>query len=846
DVPELRGRAVRLAEARAAAREELAETLIALGRHPEAVSSLLEVVAAEPLREHPRGLLMRALYGAGRQAEALAVYEEGRRLLADELGTDPSAELAEIQLRILRGVAEPGRVEGVAVESAAETSRGRLPAQLTSFVGREEDVGRVAALSAEARLVTLLGPGGAGKTRLSVEVGRRLSGEIVFVDLAPVAAGAGDGALAQAVNGALGLREAGVLPGGQQAEPVERLTMALSGREITLVLDNCEHVIGGAAAFTGGLLAACPGLRVIATSREALGVTGERVWPVRQLGVPEADDVDAVAAPAVRLFADRAAAVDPGFVVDAANVAAVVRICSALDGQPLAIELAAARLRTLTVQEVADRLGDRFRLLSRGDRSKSPRHQTLRAVVEWSWGLLDEQEQTLARRLTVFNGGFLARSAESVCDADEDVLLDLADKSLIVRGADGRFRMLDTIGAYCAERLADAGEAERLRRAHAEHFLAVAAEADAGLRTAEQVGLLDRLAAEGGNLSAALRWSIENDEDLALRYVQTLSGFWWLRGERSEAAEAARILLDKTGGFPKPGREEEFVACVANLALGSQPADDLPELVERANLLLNGFRRRLRQPFLLAMWALAAGPPDGYEGAEENDLLDRRRPQFEGEPWGEALMRLGLGFMRMFTGAPQDAAAPLNEALAAFSALGERWGMTQTQDALATLAEITGDFDTAIDLRERALALLEELGTATDTAEMLVRRADLLARTGRVTEARADYVRAGEIARRSGAQGVTADVYRGHGDLAFRDGDLAEAEARYVQAMAACPPRWYSAELIARCHLGLARVFQARGDADAARHSARQAAEAASHHFTKSLITEAARLLSTL
>ncbi|WP_344833681.1 BTAD domain-containing putative transcriptional regulator [Actinocorallia longicatena] len=844
DVPEARGQALRLEEARIAAQELRAETLMDLGRHAEVVAELRELVEAHPLRERLRALLMRSLYGSGRQAEALEAYERARRMLADELGADPSKELADVHLRILRAEPEPG-------PPVAPVGKGpgpRLPAQLTSFVGRDEELDRIEGLLGASRLVTLLGPGGAGKTRLSIEIGARLGGEVAFVDFAPLAAGSGQDLLAQAANTALGLREVGVLPAGQRAEPVERLTAALADRDLVLILDNCEHVVAEAAVFAGGLLTACDRLRVIATSREPLAVTGETLWPVRQLAVPpeRAPFEEAAGAPAVRLFTDRAAAVRPGFAVTEDNLGAVVRICSSLDGQPLAIELAAARLRTLTAQEVADRLGDRFRLLSRGDRSKNPRHQTLRAVVEWSWGLLAEEEQVLSRRLTVFTGGFTAAAAETVCGADEDVLLDLADKSLIVRGADGRFRMLDTIAAFCAEKREETGEGKRLRDAHAAHFLAFVTEANDHMRTAEQIVWLDRLTAEHGNLSAALNWAAATDLELALRYVDMLSAYWWLRGNRSEGAAVANTLLAKLGGVPLPGFEEEYVACVANLALGSIPAPALPDMIRRSDTVLNTLGRALHQPFLLAMWALAAGPPDDY-GDRMEEILEARHDQFAHEPWGLALMKLGIGFMNLFSSNDDDAESHLWQALAEFGALGERWGMTQTQDALATLFENTGDLERALALREEALVLIRELGTGADTAEMLMRRADILLLQDRTADARDGFRQAEEVARRSGSMGVLADVHRGLGDIALGEGDLAAAQDRYEQALEDCPPRWYSAELVARCHLGLARVARGRGDAEAARrHVGTAEAAVADYFFNKPIHDAAEEILAGL
>jgi DNA-binding SARP family transcriptional activator len=330
DLPFARAQAVRLEELRVGAVEDRVEAELALGGDPTLVAELEQLVAAYPLGERLRGQLMRALYAGGRQAEALAVLEDGRRTLAEELGADPSAELAAVHLAVLR--ADPTLAPGAG--RGAVTAPQGLPAQLTSFVGRAEEVRRVGKLLGEARLVTLTGPGGAGKTRLAVEAAGREPGDVCFVELAPVADGAD---LPQALLGALGLRDAGLLspPGPQRRGPPDstaRLVAALSDRRMLLVLDNCEHLVEAAARLSQRLLSACPMLRILATSREALGITGETLWPVPALALPPpgTPPAEAIGYPAVRLFADRAAAVRPDFAVDAADTPTALRLLSAL------------------------------------------------------------------------------------------------------------------------------------------------------------------------------------------------------------------------------------------------------------------------------------------------------------------------------------------------------------------------------------------------------------------------------------------------------------------------------------------------------------------------------------
>src|SRR6266545_4481255 len=297
-------------------------------------------------------------------------------------------------------------------------------------------------------------------------------------------------------------------------DPLDRLLAALGGAgALLLLLDNCEHLVAASAHLAEQVLGACPGVRILATSREPLALTGEVLAPVGPLPAPPAGNgADPLDFAAVRLFADRAAAVRPGFAVTAANAAPVGEVCRRLDGLPLAIELATARLRTLPVEQIAARLGDRFRLLSGGSRTALPRHQTLQAVVDWSWDLLDEAEQRLARRLSVFLDGATLEAAEAVCGGDLDVLGALVDKSFVTLGDDGRYRMLETIRAYAAERLAEAGEAEATRDAHARYLLELVEAAEPHLRRHEQLIWLDRVTAERDNLAAALRWAVDRGD----------------------------------------------------------------------------------------------------------------------------------------------------------------------------------------------------------------------------------------------------------------------------------------------------------------------------------------------
>ncbi|MFI6228795.1 BTAD domain-containing putative transcriptional regulator [Micromonospora echinospora] len=880
--PFVAAQVARLTELRLGIVAEYAEAALSAGDPHAPIGLLSEAIAAHPLRERLRGQLMRALHAAGRSAEALRVYADLRRTLAGELGVEPSAELAAVHLAVLRDE----RGDPVSPPSA------RLPAQLSSFVGREGELARVAALLDAGRLVTVTGPGGVGKTRLAIETAGRRAGEVCFVDLAPLPAGA---RVAPVLLDAFGLRESGLgLPGvtraplagphagrasadgtgpvgaaagqlgtgpvGAAAGPVvadapvggadpavTRLVTALSDRRMLLLLDNCEHVVADAAPVVRALLAAGPHLRILATSREPLGLTGELLCPLSPLPVPppEVPAGTVATAPAVRLFADRAAAVRPDFVLDGDTVDTVRRICAALDGLPLAIELAAVRIRALSLAEVAARLDDRFRLLSRGDRTAAPRHQTLHAVVRWSWDLLSDAERRLLRRLTVFAGGATVAAAEQVCgggrgsrgpllpfSAEEgspattrggcepdtaELLAALVDRSLLEHAA-GRYRMLETVRSFGAERLAESGEDDALRRAHATHFLRLAIRADGYLRREEQVDWLHRLRTEHRNLDAALRWAVTADPPLAMRLVGALSAYWYLRGLRGEIAPLAEQVLHVVGPEPPDGLTEEYVLCVMYAVSGGSGAG-LADHVRRATVLVDAMEHPPRQPFLHVLWAQFAGPP----GAE----LPRRRRLIGTDPWSQALGHFGNGFLALFQGVVDTAESELRQALTGFRTVGDRWGVSQALDGLATIAAWRGADDECLALRDEALGLVRQLGAYEEVADLHCRRAERLLCVGDADAARVEYGQAAEMARRGGMSALAAQVAWGLGEVARLTGDLVEARRRQTEALARVADGWTGGEVRVAVLTALGRVAQADGDSDEARRRHRAALDAA-------------------
>ncbi|MET8906094.1 BTAD domain-containing putative transcriptional regulator [Micromonospora sp. NPDC004551] len=712
----------RLEGLRLGALEDRFDAEISLGQGAELVGELTDLVAAHPVRERLVAALMRALMAAGRDTEALLAYQRARESLADALGVDPSPELSALHVALLRG--ESGR-------RREENRKTNLRAELTTYVGKDADVAAVRELVAEHRLTTLIGPGGSGKTRLATETARTLLGELPdgawLVELASIGA---DGDVAQATLTGLSLRDA-LLGGAPNMELTDRLIAAIHDREALLILDNCEHVIESAAAFAHRVLGECQRLRILATSREPLGITGEALWLVEPLALPEGDAApgEIASSPAVQLLRDRAGAVRKDLGTDAQTLSTMVRICRALDGMPLAIELAAARLRTMSVDQLAHRLDDRFRLLTGGSRTALPRHRTLRAMVDWSWELLTDAERTVLRRLSVFSGGASLDAAERVCAGDAveqeqvlELLTALAEKSLLVAEGAGapRYRMIGTIKEYAGHRLAEAGESELARQAHLAWCTELAEAAEPHLRRAEQLDWLATLGAEHDNISSAIRGALAaGDAQAAMRLAAAAGWYWWLSGHKAEGIELIIAATETPGEVPDEIRAIVYALVVLFEGSGRADEHDTAEWIHKAYW----FSRRAesRNPLLGLVEPLERmlQAPDAFLPAWE-PLLD------DGDPWVRALARFHLGKMRIMLGqGGRDADAHLEKALAEFRALGERYGISMALCELADRIAVRGEFTRACELYEQAVAAVTEVGSLEDVIRMRARQAQL-------------------------------------------------------------------------------------------------------------------------
>ncbi|MFE9244541.1 ATP-binding protein [Nocardiopsis sp. NPDC006938] len=764
--------ALRLHESRRTAREDHLSARLDLGRHVEALPDAEALASGEPQRERPVELLMRALAGNGRTADALSAYEAFRARLADELGLDPSERLREAHLRLLRGELDSERRT---TEAHRPPSVVRLPQPLTSFVPRETEVGATVDRLSTARLVTLTGPGGSGKTRLAVEAAATVADHALglapegvwFVGLAPVRQGAD---LPDALATALDLRGQAVFQTRSavtRQTPLERVVSFLGDRSGLVVLDNCEHVVDDAARLVEALLSNCPGLRVLATSREPLGVDGEALLPVPSFDLPPegAGAEEARAFPAVTLFTERAQAVLAGFTVDADNSGHVVRIVRELDGMPLALELAAARLRAMSPAQLADRLSDRFRLLTNGSRSALPRHRTLRAVVDWSWELLDEPERRLLRRLAVLPGGATLEAVERI-GSDPDgpdgtvaghdvwtVLFALVDKSLVVaenpeRG-DGpsHYRQLETVRAYAAERLTDSGEEVRVRDVQARYARDLWRRADPGLRGPEQRAWLARLGAESDNCVAAFHWAIERgDAALALDLVEHSQWYWSLDEHWQQLHRWAGQVLEMVGDAPPPGHEAAYASCLFHLSgqmeLGRvavlERLDRVEEVLTRA-----GLRAEDHPVLILALVyrSMAAGV-DGYDGGSR----DRARTRLEEsarsqrDPWTRAMTYLMLSLLDGVHGDAARAAERAAVALESMRDLGDVWGQSNAIVHLVDVLRYT-DLERCRRLLDDGIALAERGGLDGVVDMFRTRRTQVLVDLGEVEEAERDLRR---------------------------------------------------------------------------------------------------------
>ncbi|HET6948467.1 MAG TPA: tetratricopeptide repeat protein [bacterium] len=667
-----------------------------------------------------------------------------------------------------------------------------LPVQLTSFVGREREMTGIKAQLAGARLLTLTGSGGCGKTRLAVHVAADVLDDfpdgVWLVELATLA----DARLIpQTIAGALGIRE-------QSARPLlQTVTEYLQPRTILLVLDNCEHLVPDCAALIETILRACPRVRILATSREPVGATGETIWPVPPLSVPEArQPVDPALLPqaeSVRLFIERVEGVVPSFSLGPHNAAAVAQICRRLDGIPLAIELAAARVKVLSVDELAARLDDRFRLLTGGSRTAMPRHQTLRATMDWSHDLLSPEERMLFRRLAVFAGGFTLPAAEAVCAGDGvepstvlDVLTRLVDRSLVMvdlRGEVTRYRLLETVRQYALEKLLAAGEAPGVRAGHRDWYLHRAEQAEDELHGAGQRVWFDLLEAEHDNLRAAMEWSgaEPSGAERTLRLAGSLWWFWFVRGYLTEGRERIeKALANDDVRSSVRARALVGTGGLASLQGDYEPAVRFAEEGVAIYRELGGDRDLAVGLTILGYVTARRG---NYEAARAMCADAVALARESGYLWGLAFALYIQGDVALISGDYRRAQASLRESLAHNQRQGDGWITRFAQLSLAMVARQEGEFAFAEELCSSSLAQFQELNDKWGMATALRTSALVHHAAGRHDEAADEFQESLELYQKLGDRSGVAFVARGLALVAHRKGDLDRAATLCAESL---------------------------------------------------------------
>ena len=747
----------RLEALRVDALEEQFEVSLALGEHRELVAALRSALADNPFRERLWGQLMLALYRSGRQSDALETFQEARRVLADELGLEPGPELRQLQEAIL---AHDPAIAAVPVDRGR---RGNLPATSTSFVGREEELAQVAALLHEHRLVTLIGPPGVGKSRLALETARSLEDEfpegIWFVDFARA------GSAADAVR----LLASAIDVRG--SDPHERVVSRLRHACALVVLDACEHVRDEAARIVSALLADCREVQILATSREALHVASEVRMPVAPLG-----------SAAVELFVERARAARHGFEPDAEAVALATEIVRRVDGLPLAIELAAARVNVLGLAEIVSILERRAAHLQDMPAS-DPNRTSLQSLVEWSYDLLHGDEKTLLQQLAVHRGGASLESLSAVAatralnEATVAYLVAaLVDKSIVSAsfstGA-ARYDMLDTVREYVLDRLADSGELAAARQAHAEYFAALADAAWSGLRRPEWQEWMGRLELERDNVWAALAYAGDAQDPLVAGRLG--AGLGWYFGTAARVSEGRAFV---------------------ETALASAEAAPLPLRVE-----------------LLAYVCYLATEDDDLDAAVEAGERGLELAAASDAPWQTAMVKLALAFAYGRAGTRDRGLALAQEARRTFDELEDPWGAASSAVTGALAALGRGDIPTAAALSADAVRLYDDYDVFAVPAALI--EATLAERSGDFEAATAAYRRALDRSERAGFADHASFALTGLGSMAFATGELVEAEVNLRRALAvaeAASAPWVSAH----ARSALAQLLKATDDAEAA------------------------------
>jgi predicted ATPase/DNA-binding SARP family transcriptional activator len=759
-------------EPRATLRREYVALLLGLAQQEEArhqadaaIQSLQRAVEADPAHEEANARLMRWYASRGERQRAIRQYQSLVEHLREELGAPPDPRTERLHQGILAG--HFPRIDSVQCRRTDAPLRKphNLPNQLTRFIGRAHALAEVQRLLNQERLLTLIGPGGCGKTRLAIEAGQMFLDTapdgVWFVDLAPLADPTQVPLVAAAV---LGIQDVSNRTG------VDSLVAYLQSRRLLLIVDNCEHLIEACAALINALLRSCPELRVLATSREPLGIAGEITWIVPSLSLANPKDrltLDAVLrSEAAQLFVERAKAAKADFRVGEQNAAAIAQVCYRLDGIPLAIELAAARVAAFGVEQIARRIEDSFRLLTSGSRTGLARQQTLRATLDWSYELLPDAERTILRRLSVFAGGFTIEAAEFVCGSDDpeldalELLFRLINRSLVVaEDRDGfvRYRLLEMVRQYAEERLREYQEVEPIQRRHLSFFVALAETAEPHLTSAHRTPWLTRLSVEHDNLRAALTFSLTNgaDAESGLRLAGALVWYWNLRRLFVEGRDWAERALKESGSQATPRARARALCTLGRLGLSQGDNNTASQALEECLSIARELADEVTAGAALAVLGVIAvdqGDPGRARPMLEESIAIYRRTKDswslglslyclgdalavdspvlaratyseclalfreQTDPFGMAYALTSLGRMALDEGNLADARASFEEALDIRRALGDRWLTAISLNSLAMVERQQGNWRRVAELADEALSLSRELGSQSKIA----------------------------------------------------------------------------------------------------------------------------------
>jgi predicted ATPase/DNA-binding SARP family transcriptional activator len=801
------------------------------GAYPAGIEHARRLLELDPLMESAQRQLMRLMNYSGQRAAALEVYERFQNLLAEELGIAPEAESQALYAQI-----QAGELERPVLRETAEHPH-NLPVQLTSLIGRQSELVEVGRLligdqsgrSRPKRLVTLVGVGGCGKTRLAIQAASEVLHAYPqgawLVELAPLS----DPLLVpQAALKALDLQAKSERPA------LEALADFLRPRQLLLVVDNCEHLIEACAQLIERLLRTCPHLNVLATSRERLDVPGEAVFYVPSLSTPEADqamNVEKVSQyEAVQLFVERAAATLPGFVVTDENASAIAKVCRRLDGIPLAIELAAARLNVLTVAGIAARLDDSFRLLTGGSRTALPRHQTLRAAIDWSYALLSQKERIQLRRLAVFEGGWSLEAAEAICAGEEieacevlGLLSSLVNKSLVIAKRtphdEVRYTMLETIRQYGREKLLAANEGDWASRQHLDYFLNFAERADRELRGSQSLAWTHRVKLEYDNLRAALEWSLGACQAVkpgvrlanALFWIWDRLGYWFEARFWLEESLAQMQTLDRTAARAKALQNYGLITfdIQGNQAKGQLLLEESLEIWRELS------PSHLPDYAYSLVWlgSLLCRQGDYKTG---RDYLEQGRDIFQeaGERWGQAYaLKLLASFLRS-TGDEETACDLVEEEVELFRETGDRWGLAISLNDLGLISIEQGNYLAANRHLEESLEIFREFGSTAWVGGVLNNLGETARCLNDYDRAQGFYLECLSSDQKSGISNY-GGICLNLGYVALYQGDDAEAVARFKEALTLSKEADNKLDTVL-CLAGLAAAAAARGQAEGA------------------------------